>query len=182
MNIEDRKQMLAAAEHIRRCDEADARRASTQSQEPPPFETLGVLIFAIERLFKEATDWHKSCSSTANWFDHSPAAQALKALLAQEPPAQEPPAQEPPAQEPPAQEPRLTLGRVPAGGEGYYVVYLSENKTELAIALSYYRDSEHRFPSWSPFHIEQECIMASFGPVPGHELVAAEWHAAGRPT
>lgn len=87
-----------------------------------------------------------------------------------------------PASSPSLKEPRLTLGRVPAGGEGYYVVYLSENETELAIALSYYRDSEHRFPSWSPFHIKQEFIMASFGPVPDHSLVASEWHAAGRPT
>jgi hypothetical protein len=87
-----------------------------------------------------------------------------------------------PIQGPQAQEPRLTLGRVPVGGEGYYVVYFSENATEIAIALGYYRDSEFRFPSWFPFAITKEYIMASFGPVPGHGLVAAEWHAAGRPT
>jgi hypothetical protein len=95
--------------------------ATVAAPAAPPAEALGLFIFAVERLFKEASDWTKSCTSTSNWFDHNPAAQALKALLgqykrtaAQEPAAQafkalleqykRPAAQEPLVQQTQAQE------------------------------------------------------------------------------
>jgi len=134
-----------------------------------PVQGRTELHAAVERLFAESVDWHKSCSSTANWFAHSPAAQALKALLAQEP-----------GKGPPTQEPRLTLGRVPAGGKGQYVVYF---RPEIE------RPSERCF--WHPEHgwqaipqpIPAGSVIGSFGPIPytASEVTAA-WTAAGRPT
>ena len=175
MTPEDRKQMLAAAEHIRRCDEADAKREVSPAA--PPAEALGLFIFAVERLFKEASDWTKSCTSTSNWFDHNPAAQALKALLEQ---YKRPAAQEPLVQQPQAQEPRLTLGRVPVGGPGTYVVWERESVPGFFIWDGKTWENTHPCRFESAFGGWEE-IEGSFGPIPSHDSVSKAWEAAGRP-
>jgi hypothetical protein len=141
---------------------AAAMQGMPVAQEPPA-QAGTALHEAVERLFKEATDWSKSCSSTSNWFDHSPAAQALKALLKQRGAA--------------AQEPRLTLGRVPTGGPGQYHVYFAAEIAEFRPATRCL---------WRPergWNLERDAdqVIASFGPMPSVNSVLEMWSQAGRP-
>jgi hypothetical protein len=92
MTPEEIRQVLIAAEHdldqttgcLRVVSNVltDVRHAVEQ-QAKQPAQAGTDLHLAVKALFKESEDWSKSCSSTSNWFDHSPAAQALKALLKQ---------------------------------------------------------------------------------------------------
>jgi hypothetical protein len=88
------------------------------------------------------------------------AAQALKALIKESQTVPRP------------QKPRLTLGRVPKGGPGRYVVYVQDWRSEVC--------------SWdgSKWHMtsDRAVIHGAFGPIPSHESVTKAWEAAGRPS
>ena len=78
------------------------------------------------------------------------------------------------------QKPRLTLGRVPVGGPGTYVVWERESVPGFFIWDGKTWENTHPCRFESAFGGWEE-IEGSFGPIPSHDSVSKAWEAAGRP-
>jgi hypothetical protein len=71
----------------------------------------------------------------------------------------------------------LTLGRIPTGGSGLYVLYIEEWSPQLVRW-----DGDEWLDASTHAAVHFSYIHGSFGPMPAEGSVREAWEVAGRPT